>query len=112
MRGKKINTKAMLTIAPWIMHRHRDHWEKPDQFCPHRFDDKNQKETIKNNYLPFSKGARVCIGKGFATQEAVLTLAEIVRTYKLEYTQGKPPEPISRVTTRPKDGMPLTLTKL
>jgi hypothetical protein len=28
---------AVLTIAPWVLHRHRRHWRDPDGFDPSRF---------------------------------------------------------------------------
>lgn len=100
----------ILSISPWLIHRHRKIWDKPDEFNPSRFDDPAQKDTIKEHYLPFGLGPRLCIGKGFAIQESVLTLANIVQRFEIKNVDGQTPEPMARLTTRPKHDINLWLT--
>ena len=52
---------------------------------------------------------RICIGAGFAQQEAVLILAEIIRTFRLSAAPGHTPELVNRLTLRPKNGIHLIL---
>jgi cytochrome P450 len=57
--------------------------------------------------MPFGGGARVCIGAQFAVLEATALLASFVRAARFEWDGRHLPEPVSRVTLRPKGGMPL-----
>ena len=102
----------MLSLSPWLIQRHRDQWQEPDLFDPERFNDPEQKESVKKSYFPFGLGPRICIGKGFAMQEAVLTIANIVKNFELENHKGQVPEPMARVTTRPKKDIKLWLKPL
>ena len=56
-------------------------------------------------------GPRICTGAGFATQEAILLLASLVRTYRFEPVEGHVPKPIGRLTIRSQNGIRLKLTR-
>ncbi|MCP5076180.1 MAG: cytochrome P450 [Rhodobacteraceae bacterium] len=112
IRGKKIKPRDMMLICPWLIHRHRLVWDKPDVFDPDRFETENCKHAIKNHaYMPFSMGPRICTGAGFATQEAILLLASLVRTYRFEPVEGHVPKPVGRLTIRSENGIRLKLTR-
>jgi cytochrome P450 len=64
---------------------------------------------MKDAWLPFGSGPRVCVGAGFATQEAMVVLATIVRAFDLAALAQDVPEPVSRLTLRPRDGIRLRL---
>ena len=109
--GNKTAQKGdVLSISPWLIHRHRKVWKDPDVFDPSRFDDPAQKENIKEHYLPFGLGPRLCIGKGFAIQESVLTLATIIQNFDIKNVEVQVPEPMARLTVRPKHDIKLWLT--
>jgi cytochrome P450 len=110
MRDKHLDPGAMLVVSPWLVQRNRDNFPEPHGFDPDRFDDPDQADACRHAYLPFGKGPRVCIGAGFAQQEALLTLAGIVRTFDLATILGDDPEPISRLTLRAGNGVRLLLT--
>ncbi len=61
----------------------------------------------RTQYMPFGFGARTCIGASFAIMEALAILATLVRRADFEWDGKHAPEPLSRVTLRPKGGMPL-----
>ena len=111
MRKKQIKPKCPLILSPWLLHRHREHWDKPDIFDPDRFSRKETKDSLRAAYLPFSMGPRVCSGAAFATQEATLIIAAMGRDYQLDAIEGDDPVPVSRVTVRARDGIRVRLSR-
>ncbi len=112
IRGKKIKPRDVMLVCPWLIHRHRLVWDKPDVFDLDRFETDNCKHAMKNHaYMPFSLGPRICTGSGFATQEAILLLANLVRTYKFAPVDGHVPKPVGRLTIRSENGIRLKLTR-
>jgi len=111
MRDREVKKDAMVMVSPWLIHRHQDQWKCPHQFMPERFAENDAKESLKSSYLPFGKGQRLCIGQGFANQEAVLILANLIRNFRFENPQGQIPEPLGRVTVRPRKAIKLIMHK-
>lgn len=100
-RGRKVKRGAQVVISPWHLHRHERLWENPDGFDPDRW----AGEVPQGGYLPFSRGARVCPGAGFAMLEGTLMLAHLVRAFKFQAVEGKVPVPVAHLTVRAKDGI-------
>lgn len=111
IRNKTVKAGSPIMIAPWLIHRHRELWERPDEFDPDRFETAAGKESLKCAYMPFSNGPRVCPGAAFATQEALLILASIVRRFHIGLVDGFEPKPVGRVTIRSGNGIWLRLTR-
>jgi cytochrome P450 len=109
--SKKVPKGSILFISPWLVQRHTKMWVEPNMFDPDRFSDPAQDETIRNNYLPFSKGPRVCLGASFALQEAVIVLSAILRNFDIEKVEDHIPEPVARLTLRPINGVAIRLRK-
>ncbi|MXQ10125.1 cytochrome P450 [Microvirga makkahensis] len=101
---------TVVTIAPYVLHRHRTLWEEPESFRPERFLPEEKARIDRFAYLPFGAGPRVCIGAAFALQEAVIVLATIVRAVRLDLRQGYRVAPLHRITLRPHGGLPMRLT--
>jgi cytochrome P450 len=64
------------------VHRHRLLWEEPDLFELKRFAPDRRALVPRFGYLPFGAGPRICIGAGFAMQEALIALAMIVQRFR------------------------------
>jgi cytochrome P450 len=109
--GVAIRPDTRILIAPWLLHRHHTLWERPEEFDPRRFLPEQRASIPRFAYLPFGGGARVCIGMGFAMQEALIALAVMMREFRLEHAPGHKVEPVQRMTLRPKGGMPMILRK-
>jgi cytochrome P450 len=95
-------------VVPWLLHRHRKLWKKPDHFLPKRFLPGNPPPS-KFAYIPFSIGPRICTGMAFGTIEAILCLATIAQTFSLRLKDGYEVKPVARLTLRPEGGLPMTL---
>ena len=63
----------IISIWPWLLHRHRALWDDPDAFDIDRFAGKGGRHRFQ--YLPFGAGPRTCVGAQFATAEALTLLA-------------------------------------
>ena len=109
MRDKHLDAGVMLIVAPWLIQRNRDNWTCPHAFDPGRFETAEGRAAMKDAWLPFGSGPRICVGAGFATQEAMVVLASVVRAFSLDALADAVPEPVSRLTLRPKNGIRLRL---
>jgi cytochrome P450 len=65
-------------------HRSRAWGDDADEFNPDRFLPDNLRQLGSRTYKPFGIGARACIGRRFAMQEMLLTLAAILRHFDIE----------------------------
>jgi len=100
--GKSVPKGCSVLINLWSMHRHRQHWDRPDAFDPERFMGDRGKSIDRFAFLPFGVGHRVCIGQRFALQEAAIMMAVLLRKIRLHWVTGEThPWPLMRVTTRP-----------
>lgn len=109
--GKPIRAGTLVTVSPFLLHRHRTLWERPDEFDPNRFLGSNRDRIDRFAYIPFGAGPRVCIGMGFALQEAIIVLAHLVSVFRFDLAAGHVVRPVQRITLRPQGGMPMTLRK-
>lgn len=104
LAGASVRRGSMIVIAPYVLHRHRLLWERPDIFDPRRFIGEARAKIDRFAYLPFGAGVRTCIGSSFALQEATIVLATIVKHFNLELAPGHAVTPLLRVTLRPPAG--------
>jgi len=107
MREKSVKPGDIMLISPWLIQRHTDYWDRPDVFDPDRYRDGASRESLRQAYLPFSMGPRICTGAGFAKQEAMIVLAMLVQRYQFEAVDDHVPEPVGRLTIRSENGIRL-----
>jgi len=107
--GKRIRKGTLVMTAPWVLHRHKLLWDRPDYFDPSRFLPGAREKIDRFAYLPFGSGPRVCIGASFALQEAVILLAGVLRDFDLRHVESHAVHPVQRITLRPQGGMPMVL---
>jgi len=112
MREKPIKPGDMLVVSPWLVQRNENNWSCPHSFDPDRFETQEGQDMLKAAWLPFGKGPRLCIGAGFAQQEAMVVLATLVRNYRITALPDDKPEPVARLTLRPRNGIRLKLEPL
>ncbi len=104
-RDRAVPKGAQVVLSPWHLHRHTRLWDRPDEFDPARFATKNGKECMRNAYIPFSAGQRVCTGAGFAMIEGPLLLSLMVQAFRFEIVPGCEPKPVAHLTVRGKNGI-------
>ena len=104
----EVSPGDIISIWPWILHRHKRLWDEPDAFDIERFAGKSGQHRFQ--YLPFGAGPRTCVGAQFATAEALTLLAHWLAEWRLVDT-GREVRPGGMVTLRPKGGLPLMLER-
>jgi cytochrome P450 len=109
--GERVHPGSLIVISPYVLHRHRLLWERPDAFDPNRFLGASRAKIDRFAYLPFGAGARKCIGSAFALQEATIVLAGIAKHFAFELKPGHEVWPKLQVTLRPENGLPMMLRK-
>ena len=107
--GVAIRKGAIVQTAPWVLHRHRLLWERPDEFDPGRFLP-DAPPPGRYSYIPFGLGPRQCIGMQFALAEATLVLAMLLRDFAVAPTTDRPVTPVAQITLQPSDPAPFRLT--
>ena len=108
--GTAIPAGSPIVVAPWITHRHRAIWDRPERFDPGRFA-KDAPERPRFSYLPFGAGPRVCIGASLAMTELVIILATLAQRYRLRLPAGHVVELQHQITLRPKGGLPMIVER-
>jgi cytochrome P450 len=111
LNGERVKPGSLIVISPYVLHRHRLLWDRPDAFDPSRFLGSAHAMIDRFAYLPFGAGPRKCIGSTFALQEATLVLAAIARHFSFRLRPGHAVWPALRVTLRPANGLPMTISK-
>jgi cytochrome P450 len=104
-----IPKRSLIVVCPWLLHRHRLIWHKPDHFIPDRFLPGGFRPTSKFAYIPFSVGPRICTGMAFGLTEAILSIATIAQNFALRLVPGHSVEVACRLTLRPGDRLPMQL---
>ena len=99
--SRRIKRGALVIVAPWVLHRHKAYWRDPDLFDPDRFSPERESEITSNAYIPFGLGPRICSGAAFASVEAVLIIASLIRVFDIESLDAEKIIPAARLTTRP-----------
>ncbi|MCP9807966.1 cytochrome P450 [Cyanobium sp. HWJ4-Hawea] len=117
LAGSRCPVRALVTISPWVIQRHEQHWSQPNDFRPERFlvdgtaGSATAEERIwtRDAFLPYGLGPRKCPGAAFAQQEALLLLAELVRRFEILPEGEHEPELVARLTLRSRNGIKVRL---
>ena len=102
---------AIVSIWPWLLHRHQALWDDPDAFDPGRFHAEAKAARHRFQYVPFGGGPRLCVGLRFATIEALTVLSHWLRGWSFAPIPGREVRPSGMVTLRPAGGLPLILAR-
>jgi cytochrome P450 len=108
--GYDTPANAVITLSPYITHRHPDFWQEPNKFDPERFRPERKAERPRYAYIPFGGGPRQCIGNNFAMAEAILLLTSIAQKFRLDLLPGHQVEMEPLITLRPTGALPMNLT--
>lgn len=100
---------TVMFVPIYAVHRHSRIWPDAQAFNPDRFSPEASRQRHRFAYMPFGAGPRICIGSGFAIMEAVAILAVILQKVSLASATRQLPEPLMKVTLRPKRNLLMKL---
>jgi cytochrome P450 len=114
--GYPIKAGAVLLAPQFVVHRDPRFYPEPLRFDPERFA-VEKKEGSKGRprfaFFPFAAGSRQCIGEGLAWMEGVLSLATIIRDWRVSLPPGASAEIALNpaISLRPKNGVALLVER-
>jgi len=106
---EKVCAGEIIALYTYGMHRSTEYWTDPDSFKPDRFSDDNKSKIVTNSFIPFGKGPRLCIGSQFAQMEMNLVLYHFIKRFNFALVEPYVLDLETKITIRPKHGMPLKL---
>jgi len=110
--GYDVPRRTLVFVSTYVIHRHPEFWPSPDVFDPDRFSKQRSEGRPRHAFLPFGTGQRTCIGGSFATVESLVTMATLLRRYRLLPVQEHPVEPLPLVVLRAKHGIMVRLERI
>ncbi len=104
--GYEIAKGSTLFISIYTLHRHPEFWQDANEFRPERFDNMRNAGMA---YMPFGLGQRMCMGKNFAIQEAMIVLVYLVQRCRIRLVSNTPAQPDPGITLRVRDKLMMNI---
>ena len=101
INGHMLKRREVVFVSQWVTHRDPRWWPDPDRFDPERFSPAQSAGRHRWSYFPFGGGSRLCVGESFAWAEAMLVLATLLRTWRMEWADSGPMPLDPGITLRP-----------
>ncbi len=99
--GVRIPAGSVIITSPYATQRDPRFWERPDEFCPERFEQGPGKTAWDPRvYFPFGAGMRHCVGEHMAMRQAVDVVARIAGSFRPVLCDEAPVDPVPAVTLR------------
>jgi cytochrome P450 len=108
--GYPIPARSMVSLSPYVTHRHPEFWPDPERFDPDRFTLERSAERPRFAWFPFLGGPHQCIGQEFAMMEATVVVAMLVQAFRFRLVDGARVEPRPILSLRPRYGVPMIVT--
>ncbi|XP_049989312.1 cytochrome P450 4A12 isoform X2 [Alexandromys fortis] len=108
--GRSLPKGVSVLLSLYGLHHNPTVWPNPEVFDPSRFAPDSSRHS--HSFLPFSGGARNCIGKQFAMNELKVAVALTLLRFELLPDPTRIPVPILRIVLKSKNGIHLCLKKL
>ena len=107
LSGYALPPGADVMFSPYVIQRHPDHWQAPEEFRPERFLAEDPRERYV--YIPFGAGPRRCIGEEFSLYEMTVHFARMARHLRLLPADDTPMELDAAINLRTKHPLRMRL---
>jgi len=101
--GMSYPAKTAFLVCVWTLHRNPRLFPGPNNFQPQRWSDK--RDLPRGAYLPFSLGARSCVGERLSRLITQHTLRPLTDRFRLLQADRPDPEWLPRITFAPRAGI-------
>ena len=81
--GHMIPKGMLVLLNTFLIHRHPDTWENPNEYDPLRFNPSNSEGRHPHAFIPFASGYHNCIGQNFALIEVKTVIATIINEFQI-----------------------------
>ncbi|MGW0825980.1 cytochrome P450 [Streptomyces sp. NPDC002845] len=88
LAGHPLPAGTTIVVSAYLIHHRPDLYPDPDTFAPDRWPT-TAGRTPRSTFIPFSGGARKCIGDDYAITQATITLATIAARWQLHTLPGQ-----------------------
>ncbi|MGF1505534.1 MAG: cytochrome P450 [Anaerolineae bacterium] len=109
--GYHVPAGAIVSLSPYLTHRHPAFWEDPERFDPERFLPENEEGRHPYAYHPFGGGPRICIGNNFALMESHILMAMLARRFRAQLKPGHELKVTMMGTIEPVGGIPMRIVR-
>ncbi|CAI2175334.1 5433_t:CDS:2 [Funneliformis geosporum] len=89
--GYKIKKDTTVFTNYTGIHYHKDHWVEPEKFNPDRFLKDGGHTIVKNSYLPFGGGIRICPGRHWAMGNMKILSARMLTNFEINLADPEAP---------------------
>ncbi|MBN3308791.1 CP4AP protein, partial [Amia calva] len=110
--GRMLPEGFRVGTSIYSVHRNPAVWENPEVFDPLRFLPENCARRHPHAFIPFSAGARNCIGQNFAMNEMKVAVALTLKRYELAVDPAQTPKKIPRLVLRSINGIHLKIKRV
>jgi cytochrome P450 len=100
------------SISPLFTHRMPDIWPEPLVFDPMRFSEEASRGRHKYAWVPYGGGAHMCLGLHFAYMQAKCFVYHLLTRAKVGVSEDYTPNWQVWPIPKPRDGLPVRLTRL
>ncbi len=95
-------------IAPWLLHRSADLWDRPNHFLPERFPGTPRSTPSPTSPSPWDRGS---VRHEFRPGRGDALLAILAQQFEVVPAPRYKVAPICRLTLRPDGGLPVTVKR-
>lgn len=110
--GYEIPGGSIVAMSPYVLHRHPDFWENPEQYDPDRFLPERANGRHNFAFIPFGRGPRQCLGQYFAIMESLIIVAGVVQRFRMRIVPEHKVVPHALATLRPQQGVLVNLESI
>jgi cytochrome P450 len=109
LHGHTIPAGTQVAYCSWITHRLPELWAHPEAFDPERFSEARAQMIVPGAYVPFGRGARLCIGRRFGELEVKAIALALLRRYDVQLEPAQSFAARTIPTISPRHGVRLRL---